>query len=93
MSNQHYQVIRENYLKLSKKEYLTITTSFFMLNIVLILILKTQYHPPDRTKGNVSENAVVTGDIIVYLSQITGAFIQPLVVYVSSGYFYYKASV
>ena len=48
MSNQHYQVIRENYLKLSKKEYLTITSSFFTLNIVLMLIFKTQYHPPDR---------------------------------------------
>jgi hypothetical protein len=83
-------VVRENYLKLSKKEYLIITTSFFMLNIVLILILKTQYHPPDRDQV---ANAVVTGDIIVYLSQITGAFIQPLVVYVSSGYFYYKVSV
>lgn len=87
-------MVRENYLKLSKKEYLTITTSFFMLNILLILILKTQYHPPDRDQGGVrQQNAVVTGDIVVYLSQITGAFIQPLVVYVSSGYFYYKVSV
>jgi hypothetical protein len=47
-------VVRENYLKLSKKEYLTITTSFFLLNILLIFILKTQYHPPDRGQGGVS---------------------------------------
>ena len=47
-------MVRENYLKLSKKEYLTITTSFFLLNILLIFILKTQYHPPDRGQGGVS---------------------------------------
>jgi hypothetical protein len=32
------------------------------------------------------------GDIIIFSSQIIGAFIQPLVVYVASGYFYYRAS-
>jgi hypothetical protein len=67
-------VVRENYLKLSRKEYLTITTTFFLLNIVFLLIFKTQYHPPDLVK-DVVQNAIVTGDIIVYLSQVSGAFI------------------
>jgi hypothetical protein len=36
------------------------------LNLTLLLLLKTQYHPPDRKDSQ--GNAVVTGDIIVYLS-------------------------
>jgi hypothetical protein len=85
----HYQVVRENYLKLSKREYMLITTGLYVFNMVLLVLLKTEYLPPDR--GTSEDND--TTDIIVATSAVIGAFIQPLVVYVASGYFYYKVSI
>jgi hypothetical protein len=81
--------MRENYLKLSKREYMMITTGLYLFNIVLLFLLDTMYQHPER---GVTE-AKAKGNIIVSISAVTGAFIQPLVVYVASGYFYYKASV
>ena len=81
--------MRENYLKLSKREYMMITTGLYLFNIILLFLLKKMYQHPERD----ITDATAKGDIIVSISAVTGAFIQPLVVYVASGYFYYKVSI
>ncbi|CDW85733.1 UNKNOWN [Stylonychia lemnae] len=81
ISAQHYQIVREPYLKLSKKEYYILTTSIFLIDCVLVGILKSDLR--DQYGGS--------GRFIQYMTNVTSAIIQPLVVYCCSGYFYYKA--
>jgi hypothetical protein len=43
LNNQEYQLLREPYLVLSSKEYMILTTSVFLWNIVLLFIIKNDY--------------------------------------------------
>ncbi len=46
LSDQHYQLVREPYLKLSTKEYRILTSSVYILNIVLLFIVKNPFIRP-----------------------------------------------
>ncbi len=59
-------------MKLSRKEYMTLTTTLFVINLVLLFLLKSSY---ERNAVSGNKKDVYRGDIIVWLSQISGAFL------------------
>jgi len=43
LSDQHYQLVREPYLRLSSKEYRILTTSVYLANVLLLFLIKTPF--------------------------------------------------
>jgi len=76
VSNKEYQIVREAYLKLSKKEYLSLTTALFLVNIVVLFMFKTRYVRVSKpSEGSGGDTKLYSGEVIVYLSQVTAAFL------------------
>ena len=67
VSKTHFKVVREQYLTLSNKEYLSLTTWFYLLNVILLLIFKTVYVRPEAM-DHIILSPYQEGDIIVYSS-------------------------
>eukprot|EP00347_Sterkiella_histriomuscorum_P005915 403354782 len=83
ISSQEAMIEREPYLLLSNKEYYILTSSLFLIITVIIGFLKSELHSRD--------DDLSSGQIIIYMTNVCSAIVQPIVVYTCSGYFYYQA--
>jgi hypothetical protein len=75
-----YMIVRMPYMKSSNRWYFIITISTYLINLIIVLLLRIFYPSTDSSSNPVQ-----------YIVTTFAAMIQPLIVYSLSGWLYYKA--